>query len=211
MVDIGGGTTDISFFTIEEGKPQVYCFYSINKGLNYLTDADATNNTRYDSNVKDFSEIKVERQSVFTSELNQICINLMEALKKEFKTQSELPIQRLTDALTARPLVYSGGGSMFGKLRQPHLGFKEIIHVSEKEWHSEVMKNMSVINAMKLCPILSTAYGLSISVADDKIVCKPFRDIFDGIQEWTVEKKHVYGGYFWSDGFDYGMDYEALK
>ena len=34
MIDIGGGTTDISFFTIENNKPQVYDFYSINKGLN---------------------------------------------------------------------------------------------------------------------------------------------------------------------------------
>lgn len=114
MVDIGGGTTDISFFTIEKGKPQVYRFYSINKGLNYLTEADATNDTRHDSNVKDFSEINAERQCAFSSELNQICINLRDALKKEFKKQSELPIQRLTDALSARPLVYSGGGSTFG-------------------------------------------------------------------------------------------------
>ena len=40
MIDIGGGTTDISFFTIEDNKPQVYDFYSINKGLNYLTGAN---------------------------------------------------------------------------------------------------------------------------------------------------------------------------
>lgn len=214
MVDIGGGTTDISFFTIEKGKPQVYRFYSINKGLNYLTEADATNDTRHDSNVKDFSEINAERLCAFSSELNQICINLRDALKKEFKMQSELPIQRLTDALSARPLVYSGGGSTFGKLRQPHLGFKDIIHISEKEWHSEVMKDMETINAMKLCPILSTAYGLSISVTDDKIRCKPFRDIFDEVRKWTVEKKpkkYVYGGSISSDGFDYGIDYDALK
>ena len=46
MVDIGGGTTDISFFTIEEDKKnpknnklRVYDFKSINKGINFLTDS----------------------------------------------------------------------------------------------------------------------------------------------------------------------------
>lgn len=37
MLDIGGGTTDISFFVIEEnGEPHVYHFESIPKGLNYF-------------------------------------------------------------------------------------------------------------------------------------------------------------------------------
>lgn len=214
MVDIGGGTTDISFFTIEKEKPQVYRFKSINKGLNYLTDADAKNDTRHDSNVKADSEINANRQSAFTSDLNQICINLREDLKKEFKKQSELPIQRLTDALSARPLVYSGGGSTFGKLRQPHLGFRDIIHISEKEWNSVAIKDMDIIRSRNLCPILSTAYGLSISVTDDKIRCKSFRDIFDEVRKWTVEKKpkkYVYGGSISSDGFDYGIDWDALK
>ena len=215
MVDIGGGTTDISFFTIEKSKPQVYKFYSINKGLNYLTEADATNDIRHDSNVKDYSEIDLSRQNTFTNEVNNICINLREALKKEFKKQSELPVSRLLDALSARPLVYSGGGSTFGKLRKPHLGFKDIIHISEKEWHSEAMKDMKVISAMKLCPILSTAYGLSISVVDDNIRCKPFRDIFDEVRKWKVEKKkstkYVYGRGISSDGFNYSDDWDAMK
>ena len=33
IIDIGGGTTDISFFTIENGQPQVYDFFSVDKGL----------------------------------------------------------------------------------------------------------------------------------------------------------------------------------
>lgn len=162
----------------------------------------------------DLTEINANRQSAFTSDLNQICINLREDLKKEFKKQSELPIQRLTDALSARPLVYSGGGSTFGKLRQPHLGFRDIIHISEKEWNSVAIKDMDIIRSRNLCPILSTAYGLSISVTDDKIRCKSFRDIFDEVRKWTVEKKpkkYVYGGSISSDGFDYGIDWDALK
>ena len=57
MVDIGGGTTDISFFTIENRSPQVYAFYSINKGLNFLTAAEIQISKRADSNVKNENEI----------------------------------------------------------------------------------------------------------------------------------------------------------
>ncbi len=214
IVDIGGGTTDISFFTIEKEKPQVYWFKSINKGLNYLTDADATNDTRHDSNVKDFSEINFSHLNAFANDLNDICVNLRRSLINELRKQSTLPVQRLTEALRARPLVYSGGGSTFEKLRKPHLGFSDIIHISEKEWHSEVMKDIDIISSLNLCPILSTAYGLSISVTDDKIRCKPFRDIFENVRNWTEEKKpkkYVFGGSISSDGFDYGTDYDAIK
>lgn len=217
MVDIGGGTTDISFFTIENDRPQVYKYYSINKGLNYLTDADkyTDNDERQDSNVHDDSEINYNRLGSFTIEIRGKCRQLRENLIKEFKSQSELPVERLTDALRARPIVYSGGGSTFRRLRNKYLGFNDIIQISEKEWHSEVMKDMDRIATLKLCPILSTAYGLSIGVADDDIKCKSFRDIFDGVRRWKVEKSQiksfVYGHSISSYGFDYGTDYDAFK
>lgn len=217
MVDIGGGTTDISFFTIEDKRPQVYKFYSINKGLNYLTNADEyiDHDMRQDSNVKDSSEILLDRVNSFANEIRNKCIQLRDNLKKEFKSQSQLPVERLTDALQRRPIVYSGGGSTFGKLRKNYIGFNDIIPITEKEWHSEVVKDMDRIAALKLCPILSTAYGLSIAVTDDNIKCKPFRDIFDEVRKWKPEthkrRKYVYGGSISPDGFDYGIDYDALK
>ena len=61
VIDIGGGTTDISFFTIEREKesykdhPQVYDFFSINKGLNYLTDAAQSKHTDIDEMIHFFS------------------------------------------------------------------------------------------------------------------------------------------------------------
>ena len=40
MIDIGGGTTDMSFFTVNNGRPHIFSFQSIPHGLNYLTKVD---------------------------------------------------------------------------------------------------------------------------------------------------------------------------
>lgn len=214
MVDIGGGTTDISFFTIEHDKPQVYTFFSLDKGLNYLTDADHVNKSRKDSNVHNASEIIVERRKDFDMELNRRCHRLVQRLTKEFLRQCQLPKQNLLDALKARPIIYTGGGSTFGILRTGHGGFRDVMHVSSREWHTESVVDMDKIDKQKLCPILSTAYGLSVSVADDKIKTKPFHDIFKHIRGVGPESKHKntvpnFGKAF--GGFDYANDWDAWK
>lgn len=99
MIDIGGGTTDISFFTIEDKKPQVYDFYSINKGLNFLTGANDKNQSGTIVNVQDASEINQGRRIVYINEVNQVCDNLRTKLQREFKKQTGLNVHRLLDAL----------------------------------------------------------------------------------------------------------------
>lgn len=77
MIDIGGGTTDISFFTINtDNKPQVYGLYSIEKGLNYLTDAINVNRNKISSNVQSDSEILKDRKHVYEKEIESVCRKL---------------------------------------------------------------------------------------------------------------------------------------
>lgn len=85
MVDIGGGTTDISFFTIKNGRPYVYDFYSINKGLNFLTEPDEMNVNRVDSNIENSNEIIKSKRIDFSNSINHVCISLIDRLRKEFK------------------------------------------------------------------------------------------------------------------------------
>lgn len=211
MVDIGGGTTDISFFTIENNKPQVYTFFSIDKGLNYLTDADRADKKRPDSNANNESEILSEKKKDFNISINGICHKLLIILKKEFKRQVHLPEHRLTDALKMRPIIYTGGGSTFECMRAPHGGFQDVIHISDKDWHKESVVNINRIKMLNLCPILSTAYGLSISVVDDYIQTKPFIDIFkhlrgiepeNGKNKDTTNFGQAYGGFSYADDWD---------
>lgn len=228
MVDIGGGTTDISFFSIEEDKknPQnnklrVYDFLSINKGLNFLSSSSfLSDEGRTDSNVKSVTDLHHTSINVFKSELNNICSSLRGRLYKEFKTQGDLPDESFEKALNNRPIVYTGGGSSFVSLRHGYLGFKDVIHISHKNWISSDIEELSIIVSLGLCPILSTAYGLAISRPNDKIICEPFRDIFSGIRQTKGMRKtehpkkpkkvfgHDIGG---SHGFNYMDDWDAWK
>lgn len=228
MVDIGGGTTDISFFTIEEDKRnsknnklRVYDFKSINKGLNFLTNASLlSDNERTDSNIKNSSELVTSAINIFKGDINNICSSLRGRLYKEFKIQGDLPDESFDRALKNRPIVYTGGGSSFSILRQGYHGFKDVIHISQKNWKTSVIEDLSTIVSLDLCPILSTAYGLSISRPNDKIICEPFRDLFSGVRQTKGQRKvqqskkpnktfgHDIGG---SHGFSYMDDWDAWK
>lgn len=201
MIDIGGGTTDVSFFTIENNLPQVYDFFSINKGLNFLTNVQPEDYTplssfksshystlesykkQKGSNVFFANEINFKNVEKFVSEMNAKCNNLIKKLQCEFKEQTNLPLYRLSDALKNRPLIYCGGGSTFKQLQRSYYGFKDKKLISHQEWNVKSIKDIDDIIKKGLCPILSTSYGLSISVATDNIEKKPFRDIFDNIRK----------------------------
>ena len=231
MVDIGGGTTDISFFTIQDGKPEVYDFMSIDKGLNYLTNAlskvqdssisDVTKVSKplkfmsigelwHHSKesaqkenvtsiiVKSASEIDISKRDVFIKELAKKVKGLITKLQNEFKAQTDFELSRLMEALQSRPLIYCGGGSTFQTLQVDYSCFKDKRMISYKEWDTKSVEDIKDIVDKKLVPILSTAYGLSISVADDNITKKPFRDIFENMRKDEVkfhyqsEKDHPY-------------------
>lgn len=216
MIDIGGGTTDISFFTIENNKPQVYDFYSINKGLNFLTGANESNQSGTTVNVLDGSEIIQNRRNSYINEVNQVCDSLKNKLQTEFKKQTGLHVHRLLDALKNRPLVYCGGGSTFKNLRVGYGGYQDRKLISHKEWNAKAIKDINNIIFDDLCPILSTAYGLAISTENDNIVMKPFKDIFENIRGVEEEHHHkTFGNHrsFGSalGGFSYTDDWDAWK
>ena len=215
MIDIGGGTTDISFFTIENGLPQVYDYYSINKGLNFLIGANEKNQTGTMVNVVDASEIDYHRRDIFIYEIEKVINDLRTKLQNEFRKQTKLEVRRLLNALKNRPLVYCGGGSTFKCLRVGYGGYKDRKLISHKEWKIQLIKDIDEIIDENLCPILSTAYGLAISTEDDNITPKPFHDIFENIR--GAEEEHLqrtlHGSSFGSayGGFSYGDDWDAWK
>lgn len=217
VVDIGGGTTDISFFTIEKEidestttHPQVYDFFSINKGLNYLTQKDdaVSNSMAKDIKIINSRSIEAGRSNIFTQEIMNICMHLKEKLTSEYKLQTKLKDFRLKNALKNRPIIYTGGGSTVKKLLKSYEGFCEIHQITYDSWKSKQFDDLSIFSNPSLCPILSTAYGLSISVKTDNIVKKPFRDIYEkmrGCEEDPQSKGNRY------ETFDYGTDYDACK
>ena len=211
MIDIGGGTTDISFFTIENNVPQVYDFFSINKGLNYLTCADELKVLRLNSNVQFASEIDKQRKKTYQNEVRNICNNIQSKLLSEFRLQTSLNKERLLNALKNRPLIYCGGGSTFAALRISYIDFSDIKQISEKEWDKKSVPQIKQLKTRNLFPILSTAYGLAISTEHDNIVIKHFKDIFKQIRGASEEKRTASKYDRYNHGFSYTDDYDAIK
>ena len=145
IIDIGGGTTDISFFTIENGQPQVYDFFSVDKGLNFLTGVDAKSPGTPPSN-----KIIPENTTVFYTEIVDLCNNLVERLKSEFKSQTELEVRRLTDALKNRPLIYTGGGSTYKEVLYRYNDFKELHTISYDNWKSKLFDDDALFRHTKI-------------------------------------------------------------
>lgn len=186
MFDIGGGTTDISFFTIEEGQPQVYDFFSLNRGLNYLTRLNPEEDSRKDSSVKK-DDLNREAISEYQELVLQRFNDLYQRIVGNFKRNTSFKVSRLKAVLNNRPIIFTGGGSTFGILRRGYAGFTEIHLVSEKQWNTRSVTGMQDIVEKKLCPILSTAYGLSISRASDEIKMKPFNDLFAHMRNYEED------------------------
>lgn len=211
IIDIGGGTTDISFFTIEETvkkskiyHPQLYEFYSINKGLNYLTCQDDASEALLYKDVHIFKDVEInkDRSKLYFKEIDNICINLKDRLKAEWAIQTIHHKQKLLDKLKNRPVIYTGGGSTLGMLRKAYEGFQEIHLISYDSWKSKQFDDESLFSILSLCPILSTAYGLSISVVSDNIEKLPLREIFRNRRGDERDE---------DNGFDYGVDWDAWK
>ena len=219
VVDIGGGTTDISFFTIEEKErghgfyqPQVYDFFSLNKGLNYLTEPAISTHKDILQMLQFFSEKKLneKRLEIYFEEILKMCNNLISKLKSEWKSQTKFKEFRLTERLKKRPIIYTGGGCTIPKLQNIYQGFSDKYIISYESWRSKDFDDQTLFMNRSLCPILSTAYGLSISMKNDIIKKKPFRDIFKDVRgQGEIPIGETFGHFQYN--FDYGLDYEAWK
>jgi len=188
IMDVGGGTTDISFFTYTGLDIQIYKFISIPKGLNYLTDVDGdaaaiSNN----SNVQE-SQIIEARRKRYT----EIVDSKLKDLKRQIDVlyNNVAPGRRayLDIALSNRPLVYAGGGSTFSKLCKGYSVFSDVRQVTTAEWNMTCFPGFDQLN---LSSILNTAYGLSISRNTDDIQITPMESLFRTLEQVTAPKEVV--------------------
>ena len=184
MVDIGGGTTDITFFTIENSCPKIYDYSSISYGLNYIIE-------KANPHLKDKFDIDLNLSIIDSQELSSVissyyqklrgsCGDLVEKLFTSFP-KTGYPTFKLTDALKKRPIVYSGGGSTYDFLRKPIFPFTDVTQISPKIWQGMNIKEISKF--IDVCPIVSTALGLAISEIHDDVELATINDIFKPRQD----------------------------
>lgn len=201
VVDIGGGTTDISLFEVDEkGEPHIYGYSSMDVGINYLMEQV----------VGEKSMLKGSSLDILTDTNRHIAANLFyEHLDKEvniivsaiytaFK-KVNLPVHSLTEALNNRIIVYSGGGSTYGDLCSKIRSFTDVIKMDSSIWNGFVIEEEKQVKP--LACILSTALGLSVPREHDEIVVSDTEAIFDHLPQkgeevpliWGRKQEELYG------------------
>ena len=177
--DIGGGTTDVSFFTVDNGNPMIYRYWSISKGLNYIAEESG-----FDYADGDFaSKANMYAIDMFNRKKQEIVFNLVNDLKRRIKYETNIPVQNLTDALKDRILVYSGGGSSFRFLANAVGSFTDVRIVDSSVWNEEMIKDKAEVS--KLSFLLTTAYGLSVCKNDEDVQLRSYSSLYE-----NLPKKH---------------------
>lgn len=182
VLDIGGGTTDISFFVIEEnGEPHIYHYESVAKGLNFFLEyEDRQNFKRIDlsekKELKDLSKKAFDNAHVeFMNNLNYVIKNLTAFLHRDTISRG-FRKSAFRKAVKNRPAVYTGGGSSDTRLRMPIQDFNEVKYINKK--------NLSIPNVIgedKITlpySVLATAFGLSVQRLNDEIEVSDKEELF---------------------------------
>lgn len=174
LVDIGGGTTDIVFFTIDEARmPSIHTVQSFHKGLNYILEQyvdeypDVTMGEAQEllrTNIDRFQSAI----SVYSSELRRELNSLIDHVVHEFNSEmvgTAISTSRLVEAMMGRPIVYCGGGSIFPNMRIAHHFFSDKRLINKDTLNIPNLLNRGLDPVMYT--ILATSYGLSIPMIEE--------------------------------------------
>ena len=205
FVDIGGGTTDIAFFTIDEGRmPSIHTVRSFHKGLNYVLELFIKEHPSYSmGEVQDLLRANPSRfndQIVnYTVELKKELNGIIQHVINEFNVAvagTGLKTSQLVDAMIERPIVYCGGGSLYSNMQVCHQYFSD-----KRQINKDTLGIPNLINRglpLIYYTILATAYGLSIPSIDD-IKTIDVIDLWNSLAEGVkIEKPNL-------DKPDYGL------
>jgi len=203
LVDIGGGTTDVAFFTIRKNQPDIHAVISFPKGLNFVFEDYTKQNTNLSlADVHDMFFIKKGDKTIFKSSIstyhNQLrsqVRKMVETIRKSFvqrKVFHNLPLSKLENALKNRPIVFCGGGSMYSSMRTRLTHFSDIKLIDKNLLNIPVIVNRKIDD--KLYTILATSFGLSIPY-ENEIKLTPIEEVFNHLDapetdHWEYKYEH---------------------
>ena len=166
LMDIGGGSTDISLFNVIEKRgeyvPNISHILSVHKGLNHLfrlyvednenmTIEDARN--AFQKKPDDFEDyIFVFRKELAKEIQDKIYFPLIEAAKR-----SGITITQIKDALYTRPVIYTGGGGVYDAFIDTMYVFTDPMSMSKDFVSLKNITNKDLTD--EELSILSVSYG----------------------------------------------------
>ncbi len=189
LVDIGGGTTDITFFAANSTsrRPMIYNYDSVPKGLNFLIESAMPIEWDKMSSHPDIKSSQLDKNKlknaieIYEGDITQSTNTLLKLLWKEWNGCT-IKKESLNSALNERPIIYTGGGSVNDKLPNPiEKVFTDLRRMDGSEWSGLYIIDIKKIKRLKLCPILSVSLGLAITQDNDDIDQNMFTlgDIFN--------------------------------
>ncbi len=200
MADVGGGTTDLSFFlTADNNEPHIYNFESIPKGLNYFLEFGNEEQTQDVTHKRELEEIEPQ---FFNKALETYRDNIHTSVKKLTDFLHTDTIKRGVDKsafpsiILNNPIIYTGGGSYDSRLKFPIGPFTDIKSIDKQMLAIPNIVEESEINMP--FSVLATSYGLAISCTNDDIKISNKEDLFNHLQK--EDKKGS-----WYDLPDYGL------
>ena len=174
VVDIGGGTTDIAFFTIDKAlMPSIHTVTSFHKGLNYVLEHFIAEHPEYTMGeaqemLRSHTDRFKKAISAYTDELRKELNYIIDHVVHEFNVEvvgTELHSSRLVEAMLGRPIVYCGGGSVFSNMRIAHHYFSDRRLINKETLNIPNLLNRNLDPVYYT--ILATAYGLSIPTFEE--------------------------------------------
>ncbi len=207
LVDIGGGTSDIAFFTITENAlPNIHAVVSFPLGLNYIFEEYAK--------IKPISTPKIQKRFrnnqeefrkyilIYRSHLNQKTGSIIERIMTEFRARKSFhhfDNSVLKDVLKDRYVVYCGGGSIYSCMRTTLHNFTDIRLITKDLLNIPYIKNKNLDESM--FTILATSYGLSIQM-ENEIKITPIENVFDHL---VREKPENFKEGSWLQDYDHWL------
>lgn len=191
MLDMGGGTTDISFFTItDDGKLLIYHYESIPKGLNFFLEYE----DRHSYSSIDFSK-KKELEEIpndvfnmafgeFNREVDTVVEPVIAFLYKDIDSRGFLKSE-LTRLLKNGPAIYTGGGCYDDRMRKRIHDFSDVKYIDKG-----ILGIPNVVDESKVSipySLMATAFGLSLSIEDDEIKLSTKEDLFAAYPQWNEQ------------------------
>lgn len=192
MLDMGGGTTDISFFTItDDGKLLIYHYESISKGLNFFLEYEDRHSSRSInfSKKKELEEIPNDVFNMafgeFKGEIDTVVGRVIAFLYKDIDSRGFLKSE-LTRLLKNGPAIYTGGGCYDDRMRRPILDVFDDVKYIDKG----ILGIPNVVDESKVSipySLMATAFGLSLSIEDDEIKLSTKEDLFAAYPQWNEQ------------------------
>lgn len=183
--DIGGGTTDITFFTYSNKTLSLYRFESLPYGLNYIAEKSGFDYSQ--GNVMQSADSDVIES--FNRYKKDFVEQLKEDLVRNYIRETRKFRSDIENALKNRAVIYSGGGSSYPKLACPISTFKDIKIIDERIWEEEnIIDKDEVKNIIR---VLNTCYGLSLEDNEDHVkVCK-FTTLFSHMDKQKTNDRYM--------------------